>query len=333
MKIKIGKYYPLFPVCCAYLILFLIGKNVVGMWQLVAMLAFYCALGQAFNIFLGMTGYVDFGYVAFLGLGSYAMALTVSWLFQVEGLGIGIIFIGLIVAVMMAGVLSVAVGAVALRLRGAYFAIATVGVNEGFRYLIEGAKIWVGSEGIIFSGNLNHILGRKGASSISTFWADIMVLIIAVIAAFITTVCMRGKIGYALTALREDEDAAKVMGINVTKYKIIAFITSASLAGLLGASAWALKVTYVFPPDAFQINYTVEAIIVVILGGAGTLLGPIIGGLIYGLSKYWLAVVMPGFQLLIFAPIVIFIVVAFPEGIIGWVKRRVKGMALQRYLL
>jgi branched-chain amino acid transport system permease protein len=92
-------------------------------------------------------------------------------------------------------------------------------------------------------------------------------------------------------------------------------------------------VTYVFPPDAFQINYTVEAIIIVLLGGAGTLLGPIVGGLIYGLSKYWLAVVIPGFQLLIFAPIIIFIIVVFPEGIVGWMKRRVKGTALQRYLL
>jgi branched-chain amino acid transport system permease protein len=333
MKEKLTKYYPLIPVCCAYLILFLTGKNVAGIWQLVAVLAFYCALGQVFNIFLGMTGYVDFGYVAFLGVGTYGMALSISRLSQIEGLGMGIVVIGLILALLMAGLLSVAVGAVALRLRGAYFAIATVGVNEGFRYLIEGAKIWGGSEGIIFSGHLNHILGREEASALSTYWADIMVLIIAVVAAFITIVYMRGKIGYALTALREDEDAAKVMGINVTKYKIIAFITSASLAGLLGASAWALKVTYVFPPDAFQINYTVEAIIIVLLGGAGTLLGPIVGGLIYGLSKYWLAVVIPGFQLLIFAPIIIFVIVAFPEGIVGWVKRRAKGTALQRYLL
>ncbi len=333
MKARRAKYFPLLPVCCAYLILFLIGKNVAGMWQLMAMLAFYCALGQAFNIFIGMTGYVDFGYVAFLGLGTYGMALSISRLSGVKGLGFGVIVIGLIAAVVMAGVLSVAVGAVALRLRGAYFAIATVGVNEGFRYLIEGARIWGGAEGIIFSGHLTRTLGRNGTSALSTFWADIMVLLIAVAAATITAAYMRGKIGFALTALREDEDAAKVMGINVTKYKIIAFITSASLAGLLGACAWALKVMYVFPPEAFQIQYTVEAIIIVVLGGAGTLLGPVMGGLIYGLFKYWLAVIIPGFQLLIFAPIVIFIIVAFPEGVVGWLKRRSKGTALQSYLL
>ncbi len=330
---KLAKYYPLIPVYVIYLALFLIGKSMPGMWQLVAMLAFYCAIGQAFNIFMGMTGYVDFGYVAFLALGTYGMALSISSFYQVEGLGIGIILIGLVLAVVMASLLATAVGAVALRLRGAYFAIATIGVNEGFRYFIEGAKIWGGSEGIIFSGPLTEAFGREMASSLSTFWADAAVLIIAAAAAFITIHYMRSKIGYALTALREDEDAAKVMGINVTKYKIIAFITSALFAGLIGAMAWALKLTYVFPPEVFDIHYTVECIVIVLLGGAGTLLGPVVGGLIYGLFKYWLTVILPGFQLLIFAPIILIIIVAFPEGVVGVLKRRVKGTALEKYIV
>jgi len=333
MKGKIVKYYPLIPVYIAYLILFLIGINVSGMWQLVAMLAFYCAIGQAFNIFLGMTGYVDFGYVAFMGVGTYGMALSISHLHQVQWPGMGIIIIGLLLALVMASLLSIAVGAVALRLRGAYFAIATIGVNEGFRFLIEGAKIWGGSEGIIFSGQLTQTFGRETASLLSTLWADIFLFFIACIAAFITIYYMRGKIGYALTALREDEDAAKVMGINVTKYKIIAFITSASLAGLVGASAWALKLTYVFPPQVFESHYTVECIIIVLLGGAGTLLGPVVGGLVYGLTKYWLTVIVPGFQLLIFAPIIIVIIVAFPEGIGGVLKRRFKGTTFKKFII
>jgi branched-chain amino acid transport system permease protein len=333
MKGKIVKYYPLIPVYGAYIILFLIGINIPGMWQLVAMLAFYCAIGQAFNIFLGMTGYVDFGYVAFMGLGTYGMALSIDYLYRFQWLGFGIIIIGLILALVMASLLSMAVGAVALRLRGAYFAIATIGVNEGFRFLIEGAKLWGGSEGIIFSGQLNQAFGRETASLLSTLWADIFVFLIACIAAFITIYYMRSKIGYALTALREDEDAAKVMGINVTKYKIIAFITSSSLAGLVGAAAWALKLTYVFPPQAFEIHYAVECIIIVLLGGAGTLLGPMVGGLVYGLSKYWLTVIVPGFQLLIFAPIIIMIIVAFPEGIIGVMKRRFKGTWLRKFII
>ncbi|MBW1999570.1 MAG: branched-chain amino acid ABC transporter permease [Deltaproteobacteria bacterium] len=332
MKRDFSPYLPLIPVLLAYLVLFALGKGMTGMWQLVGMLAFYCALGQAFNIFLGMTGYVDFGYVAFLGIGTYGMALGITRLAHFQGLGLWIVLFGLALAVVMATLLALAVGAVALRLRGAYFAIATIGVNEGFRYLIEGARIWNGAEGIIFTAQMNEAFGRETASALSTFWADVIVLILAALAAVVTLLYMRSKIGYALTALREDEDAAKVMGINVTKFKIIAFITSASFAGLLGAVSWALKTPYVFPPEVFEIHYTVEAIIIVLLGGAGTLLGPVVGGLIYGIAKYYLSIILPGFQLLIFAPIIIIIIVAFPEGVIGVVKSRSRGTRLAPFI-
>jgi branched-chain amino acid transport system permease protein len=333
MSFKLDKYYALLPVLSAYLALFWVGKSQPDMWQLVAMLGFYCALGQSFNLFLGMTGYVDFGYVAFLGVGTYGMALTISGLAEVEGLGYGIILIGLILAAGMSTLLSLAVGAVALRLRGAYFAIATIGVNEGFRYLIEGARIWNGSDGIIFSKHLRQIFGRETANALSTFWADVLVLLIAATAAVVSLYYMRSKIGYALTALREDEDAARVMGINVTKYKIIAFITSAVFAGLLGATAWGLKLTYVYPPDVFQIHYTVEAIVIVMLGGAGTLLGPIVGGLVYGLFKYWLAIILPGFQLLIFGPLLLLIIVLFPEGVVGVLKKKARGTVMEKFVV
>lgn len=327
-----GKYLPIFPVLVAYALLLGYGLIVPGKWQLVAQLAFYCALGQAFNLFLGMTGYVDFGYVAFLGVGTYGMALSIHNLSD-AGLGLGIVLVGFLAAALFSILLAMAVGAVALRLRGAYFAIATIGVNEGFRYLIEGARIWNGADGIIFSRHLKTALGRNMAMTVSTFWADVFVFLVAILSAGLTLLYLRSKIGYALLALREDEDAAKVMGINVTKFKIIAFISSAALAGLLGASGWALKLTYVYPPDVFQIHYTVEAIIIVLLGGAGTLLGPIVGGLIYGYSKYFLAITLPGFQLLIFAPIIVAIIVLFPEGIVGILKSRVHGTRLDKFVI
>lgn len=326
------KYLALIPVLLAYTALFAAGERLTGMWQLIGMLAFYCALGQAFNLFLGMTGYVDFGYVAFLGIGAYGMSVTISRLYD-SGLGLWLLVVGLLLAIGMATVLSLAVGAVALRLRGAYFAIATIGVSEGLRFLIEGAKLWNGSAGIIFSGQMNTAFGTGLANVLSTYWADVMVFGVACLSAFLTLFYMRSKIGYALTALREDEDAAKVIGIHVTKFKIIAFITSATLAGMLGAVAWSLKLTYVFPPDVFAISYTVEAIIIVMLGGAGTLLGPIVGGLIYGLSKYYLAITLPGFQLLVFAPLIIVIIVVFPEGTVGMLKKKVRGTVLERIIV
>jgi branched-chain amino acid transport system permease protein len=324
------KYSPLLPVFSVYALLFGIGISVPGMWQPVAFIMFYITLGQAFNIFLGLTGYVDFGYVAFLALGAYGMAIAIDNLGE-AGFGYGILIIGLLLAILMASILSLAVGAVALRLRGAYFAIATIGVNEGFRYFIEGSRLWGGSEGIIISGDMRSTFGREVANFISTFLSDVLVFVIAILAAIITVLIMNRKIGYALMAVREDEDAAKVMGINVTKYKIMAFIASASFAGLIGASAWTLKMTYVFPADVFLITYTVEAIVIVMLGGAGTLMGPVVGGLIYGILKYYLSITLPGFQLIILAPLLIVIVVAFPEGVVGALKRRVTG-SVRRFL-
>jgi branched-chain amino acid transport system permease protein len=330
---RFEKFFPLIPVYLIYGSLFIFGNYTKGMWQAVALCAFYAALGQAFNVFMGMTGYVDFGYVAFMALGAYGMALTISNLYSVAWVSDWLIPIGLIAAALFSGALSIIVGAIALRLRGAYFAIATVGVNEGFRFLLEGTKLWGGSEGIVISSNLRTAFGTEGASAISTFWADVLVFLIAIFAAFLTLRYMQSRIGYALTALREDEDAAKSMGIYTTKFKIIAFITSSALAGLIGATAWTLKLTYVFPADAFAIHYTVEAIVIVILGGAGTLMGPVAGGVLYAGLKYGLGVTFPGLQLLILAPIILAVIVFFPEGLIGVLKTRVQGTVLEKFIV
>ena len=303
------------------------------MWQPVALCAFYAAVGQAFNVFLGMTGYVDFGYVAFMALGAYGMALTISDFYTIAWLSNWLIPLGLIAAALFSGALSIIVGAIALRLRGAYFAIATIGVNEGFRFLLEGIKLWGGSEGIVISSNLRETFGTEGASQLSTFWADVFVFLIAALAAFLTLLYMRSRVGYALAALRADEDAAKVIGVNTTKYKIIAFITSSALGGLVGATAWTLKLTYVFPAEAFAIHYTVEAIVIVILGGAGTLMGPVAGGILYAALKYGLGVTFPGLQLLILAPIIILIIVTVPEGVVGVLKAKVRNTALEKFIV
>jgi branched-chain amino acid transport system permease protein len=329
---RIARYRPLYSVLGAYAVLFVVGVAVPGMWQMVALLAFYCALGQSWNIFMGMTGYVDFGYVTFIALGAYGMALGITCFSSIEGIGIGIIFIGLALGLVLASVSALLEALIALRLRGAYFAIACIGINEGLRHFIEGAKIWGGSKGLIYFGAMNKAVGRETANGLTSFWADAAVFAIAGLAAFINIHFMRSKIGYALTAVREDEDAARVMGVHTTRYKTIAFLASGLLGAAVGAMAWGLKLGYVYPGDVFVIHYTIECIVVVLLGGAGTLMGPVVGGLVYGLSKYWLAVIMPGLQLLVFAPVIIIMIVAFPEGIVGLLKKKLTGTTWGNYI-
>ena len=287
--------------------------------QLLTLLAFYIALGQAFNIFLGMTGYVDFGYVAFMALGMYGMASGIVRAYEAGLPGYYGVLLGLVQTIVFTVILALIVGGIALRLRGAYFAIATISVNEGLRYLVEGLDIWGGSKGLIVSGPLISLFGNRGYSLIATVASDIAVFLVALLALLITIIFLNTRIGYALRAIREDEDAARVMGVNTTMYKVLAFATSGVLGGLLGA-AWSFKVAAIYPPDAFNIMYTVEAVILVMLGGAGTLTGPIVAGILYGSLKYALAGIIPGLQLLVFAPLLVAFIVLAPEGIIGGLR-------------
>ncbi len=116
------------------------------------------------------------------------MAIAITRFPQLQETGFLLVVLGFLLAMIMPMLLSMVVGAVALRLRAAYFAIVTIGVNQGFRYLIEGLKILNGSEGIIFTAQLNSILGRERASIVSTFWADFIVFILAILAALITPI-------------------------------------------------------------------------------------------------------------------------------------------------
>ncbi|MBO8179170.1 MAG: branched-chain amino acid ABC transporter permease [Archaeoglobus sp.] len=323
-------YTPLVTLLLIYAVMIAIGQGIQGMWQPIMLVIFYIAVGQALNIFLGMTGYVNFGYVALLGVGAYGMAVALGYYTDL-GL-IPALTLGFILAILLAFIVSMVVGGIALRLRGAYFAIATIGVNEGIKYLILGGKIWGGSSGIVLSGILRKAYGAETMRFLSTVFADAGLIVVAILSGIITMYILNSRLGYGLIALREDEDAAKVMGINVRRYKQIAFVISCILAGLIGATAWTLKLTYVFPQDVFAINYTVEAIVIVMLGGAGTLLGPVVGGLIYALLKYYLTIAFPGMQLLILAPLLIIVILLFPEGVVGYLAKAARGTRFEKFV-
>lgn len=329
-SIKIPPVY--LPTLGLYLILLLLRITLIGFEQFITLIWFYIALGQAFNIFLGMTGYVDFGYSAFLALGMYGMAISVISLSKSTLTGALVLVTGIVVGIILVSLLALTIGGIALRLRGAYFAIATIGVNEGLRFLIEGTGIWGGSEGLIMAKPLRDIFGEALVTIIQIEFADYALFTISLITAFITHRIIVSKMGYALRAIKEDEDAAKVLGVNITKYKILAFLISAIIAGLIG-SMLSLKIVAIFPPQAFLVTYVVEAITIVVIGGAGTLLGPIFGGLIYATLKYMLMTTFPGLQLLILAPLLLTIILFFPEGAVSWLKYKARGTVLERYLL
>lgn len=306
--------------------------------QMVTFVAFYVALGLAYNIFQGMTNYVNFGYVAFLGLGMYGTAQFVKSLYHVlanlgdTGLKVLVIIAGgAAVSMLLSLIMATIVGLIALRLRQVYFAISTIGLAMGLRYFIEGAGLWGGSEGTIIAEDLLRLLGAPGVVGIVEL-ADIMFAVVGILAVLITYRILTSKWQYALAALREDEDAADVFGINTTRCKFIVFIVSAILAAILGC-AMALKYQAIYPPEAFALTYTIESIVIIMFGGAGTLLGPIIGGIIYSILKYVLTVIAPGLQLLVIAPVMILIIMFFPTGFVGWLRNRVRAPLIRRLII
>jgi branched-chain amino acid transport system permease protein len=285
--------------------------------KLIASVAFFMALGQAVNIFVGLTRYVDFGYVAFLAMGAYGVGVVLTYL---PGLGLAALPVGIALGVAMAAALAAVVGAIALRLRGAYFAIATIGVNEGLKHLIVGANIWGGGAGLILSSAMFREFGRETALFLSTVGSTTLILVAGALAVVAMYLIQSSRAGYALAAVRQDEDAAKVMGINPTKYKLLAFMTSASLSGLLGASYFAVGNMQVFPENVFFIEYILDGMAVMFLGGAATVTGPIVGGLIYYFARDLVGQVWPGAQALVTALLVFIIVVLLPRGIVGTLR-------------
>jgi len=299
--------------------------------QMVYFIVFYIALGLAFNIFLGFTNYVCFGYTVFLALGGYAMAHSIKWL--ASSLNPVLVFtIGVLLSSLYAGIVALLVGAIGLRLKETYFAIATIGLTQGLRFFIEGFRVWGGSEGLIVAGDIISNYGSEWLTALSIECADILVFSTAVLSIVITYYLLNSRTGYALLAIREDEEVANSFGINPVKYKLLAFMISAILGAFIGASKL-LKDQAVFPAEAFSLGFTLEALVITLIGGKGTLLFPLIAGILYASLKYFLTTILPGFQLLIFAIIVIVIVELFPEGIMGWLKKKLRGRAIESILI
>ncbi len=298
--------------------------------QMIYFIVFYISLGLAFNVFLGFTNYVCFGYSVFIALGGYAMAHAIKWFAGVLNPPL-VIAIGLLLAILYALILALITGFIGLRLKEAYFAIATIGLAQGVRFFIEGFHVWGGSEGLIVASNIIAHYGSKWLSTISIDYADLLMFLTAILSILITYYLLNSRARYAFMAIKEDEDVARSFGVNSVKYKLLAFSISGILGALLGVSKL-LKDQAIFPGEAFSLTFTLEALVITLVGGKGTLMFPLVLGILYAGLKYFLTTMFPGLQLLIFAVIVIVVVELFPEGVAGWLRRRYKGTLIEKII-
>ncbi len=227
----------------------------------------YIVLAMSWNFIGGMAGYPSFGTAAFFGLGAYTGAVV-----QTSG---GSMYAAWVAAALLTIVVSGFLGWVLLRLRGHYFAIATFAVVEVFRVLTNSmTEVTGGGMG------LNLPIPQMASVHAQAIFFFYMMLGLAVIAFVVSLAVSYSKLGFGLRCIQQNEAAADILGINTTQQKVVAFMLASSFTAAAGA-IYASWVYYIEPPDVFDIMYSVKPIVMVLLGGAGTVFGPIIGAVAY----------------------------------------------------
>jgi branched-chain amino acid transport system permease protein len=249
-------------IVACFLVLLLIPLG-IGNYsvRLITTVFLYSALALSWNFIGGFAGYPSFATSAFFGLGAYTAGIA-----QHHGVPMfGAWMIGMIAC----SIFSVAFGAAILRLKGHYFAVASLIVADVLREIINTSTSTGGGMGLnipVFTSN-PEVFGR-------VFYSAMLALMMI---ALVCTIWVKySKTGFALRCIQQNEDASNVLGINTTGYKIFAFALSGSIAGTAGAiyGSW---VSYIDPNDAFDILISVKPIIMTLMGGPGTVFGPIIG--------------------------------------------------------
>jgi branched-chain amino acid transport system permease protein len=258
----------------------------------------WIVLVQSFNIISGYTGYVSFGHVAFYGTAATIVAVMV---------GVGVpIFLSIPIGGIGAVLLAVVIGSPTLKLRGAYFAIAMLSISEAMAVLV----LYLYPYGITLPPGFYDPL--------MTYY---LMFALAIVATVVTYLIDKSKFGLALISIREDEDAAAATGVNVFKFKIMAFMISALLAGLAGGIAvW--RATYTEAAGAYGVEKTIEMIAMCMFGGAGTVTGPVFGAAVLYALEYVLWVRLPFLHLIIFGVLIVATVLFIPKGVIGVIRKR-----------
>ncbi len=278
---------------------------------------------MSLNLLLGYTGQLSLGHVAFFGIGGYTSALmslgfdlqiTDSYLYVFEPKPV---WFAAICGIAMAGLCGWFIGKISFKVRGAYFVIVTISFAEVVRLV---SLNWLDlTEGPMALNAIPPLSIAIPGLVDYTFWSKqsnyYVVLVTAVISFILIRRIVQSRAGRAMIALRENEPLAMSVGIDVTKYLVIATVISAAMAGASGV----LYTHYIriIDPDIFLFIYTVTMVIMVITGGKGTLAGPVIGGFIFGILPEALRdYAAPEIQWMIYGALMIFIVFWLPQGIV-----------------
>lgn len=271
----------------------------------------------AWNLVGGYAGQVSFGFAVFYGIGAYTAAVLITEAHVNPYLA----FAG---AALAAAAASLLVGIPTFRLRGPYFAIATIGVNEAVRVVMNNMEAVGAASGY----RVNEMVGGQRAPFVMAEHYLSMVVIFAV-ALLVSILVARSRFGLALTAIRDDEDAAADIGINAFQHKLAAHALAAALVGAAGG-AYARYAAFIDPGGVFNFNNSVSILLMPVIGGLATVWGPIIGGAVYGIVQEELVARFSQIHLGLYGTLLILAILFEPGGVVGLMRRVWRALAGRR---
>ena len=295
------KRFTIFGVIIIILLLvpFFVTSNDMVTWLIFTFL--FITLSQSWNIIGGFTGQQNLGHAAFFGIG--ALITRYLWLYGIP------LPLAIVAGALASSVFALIIGFPAFRLKGVYFIIGTLVLAEILR--------------MIFDTVLPRasLLPSKLLNTYNLTPRYYLSLIIALIAVATVYWISRSKLGLGLLSIREDEYAAEASGVNTQKYKLIAFVISTFMAGLAGG-VYAYYAAAAQPGYLFAAVWTFDAVIIVFVGGMGTIAGPIIGSIFFVLLRQLLSLYLPGgTHVLVFGILFIIVVLYLPGGLVGLVSK------------
>jgi branched-chain amino acid transport system permease protein len=296
-------------ITAALFIYFPLRTNNVTLREDLILIAVSVILASNLNLMIGYTGYVNFGHIVFYGLGGYVglyLATVLHWPLIVAALAAGVV-VSLFALLLGLGI---------LRLRGAYFALATIGILQAVQSFVANFDPWGRSTGMYLSFEVYEPLGGAMRALWITYYLIIGVMALSMILSLGIKI---SKFGLGLFAIREDEDAAVVLGVNTTVYKAIIYSVSAFLPAVAGTLMY-YKNGMIDPSIAFEFIASLEGIVMLMLGGKGTVVGAALGGGLYEKLRSYLLTSprLSNFHLVIAGGLLLLVILFAPGGLIGW---------------
>lgn len=300
--VKLPKSIVLFLVAAALVLLVAAPQMVGNYWlRILTSVLMYCVIAQGLNIIVGFAGYHAFGNAAFFGVGAYALGVAET---------LGVPFIGAIpIAAALSALIAVVLGWPLLRLRGHYFAIATVALTLALSELVTNL-------GGVTGGAQGLALPLNTSQSPEQAYREIyyLMVLLVIIATAIVWWLSSSRLGYALRALKDSERGAMALGVDTRRAKVIAWSISAALTGAAGG-IWAHWMTFIEVAGAFDLTISVKAYIMMLIGGMGTILGPIIGAAFFEVFSTLIWSRFTEVHNLVLGVLVCVVVLALPHGI------------------